>query len=709
MNRLKDEQGYAALVAILVVLLLTIIGTNLLQTVMSSFTLLRKTEARGEAEYYARMGMDEAMARLQKAVDATQQLIDAKPLDDRKVKDIQATFQQQFDALFGTGVDRSISNDTSFNQEKVFTGVKGVWKTTGEPVRLTTGGVNASYQIYFLRETKQAGEDKSDTTPIDVPYVEKITFRVIGKSHSPREEARALEAVVYVNTYPDELQYVLASKQDIVLNGAALIEGDTYSKGTYRLRNVAKLESPVYFNSSGNTSIIPSAYPSIIGQIGSEGVDKFYKDDSSDSISTRNGLHDAFSIAPTVGIYRKHTPAFSSVDDVRATVTTKTGSIPVEQKDMADPKTVIPDADYLAPAHLNGTYPNSVWVEDSHTVMQANDTVEITGDLMTKGKFEMLDRTSSLLVKGGNVYIEGANDGTTSAYFRGNIAVEKGHYLAIKGDTVFENLMLDGIVYIEGNLTIQGHFDINGTLYVTENVNITQDQDTSGIRNVTWEMTESNQIKASFETENASASIQAQFATGSMENGVFVQTNAETSCSSPCQSSAQATGSTVVRLTISETGSDGSLLGKEVYYFNETGLIDRTMVILTQGQVAAYNLNENKDTPKEIRAFLYSQVEPVTLYGICSNVQFIGGIYSNQTITLNAARSTQDQPLTCSGPDTSGVYTITQSGVPTDPLTARLRLRFDYGMFETPPPGLPTSRTLRLKIMQYELDTFPTE
>jgi lipopolysaccharide export system protein LptA len=697
-ERLKDEHGYAALVAIMVVLVLTLIGTNLLQTVMSSFTLLRKTESRGEAEYYARMGMDEAMARLQKVID------DVNAANKTTPAEIQAAFENQFATAFRLDADPSLSDDTSFTKTHTFDGV--VWHTTGEPVRLTTGGVDASYQIYFRRETKQAGEAKSNSTPIDVPFVEKVTFRVIGKSHSPREEARALEAVVYVNTYPEELQYVLASKQDIVLNGAALIEGDTFSKGTYRLRNVAKLESPVKYNGQENSTTINSAYPSIIGQLGAEGVDKFYKDDSNDSITTRNGLQDAFSIAPTVGIYHKHTPAFSSVEDVRATVTAKTGSIPAE---LADPKTVIPDADVLAPAHLNGTYPNSVWVQDSHTVIEANAAAEINGDLLTIGKFEMLDRSASLLVKGGNVYIEGANDGTTSAYFRGNVAVEKGHYLAIKGDTVFENLMLDGIVYIEGNLTIQGQFDINGTLYVTGNVNITQDQDTSGIRNVTSEMTESKNIKASFETENASASISAQFATGRMENGVFVQTNAETSCSSPCQSTAQATGTTVVRLTISETDSDGSLLGREVYSFNETGLIDRTMVILTQGQVAAYNLNENKDTPKEIRAFLYSQVEPVTLYGICSHVQFIGGVYSAQTITLNAARSNQIQPLTCSGPDESGVYTITQSGVPTDPLAARLRLRFDYGMFETPPPGLPTSRTLRLKIMQYELDTFPAE
>jgi len=700
-KKLKDEQGYAALVAIMVVLVLTMIGTNLLQTVMSSFTLLRKTEARGEAEYYARMGMDEAMARLKQAIAG----VNGQKRTTQK--EIQDAYQEQMRLAFGLDSDSSRPDDTSFTHTRTFNGVE--WHTTREPVRLTTGGVEASYQIFFRRETKQAGEDRSDRSPIDVPFVEKVIFRVIGTSHSPREESRALEAVVYINTYPEELQYVLATKQEIVLNGAALVEGDTYSKASYRLRNVAMLDSPVVYNGQPNSTTIHAAYPSVIGQVGAEGTDQFFKDEDRNPLQNRANLQDAFSIAPTVGIYRKHTPHFDSVEDVKQTVKDFTNRIPA---DLGYPKTVIPDTGRLVPARLYGTHPNLV-SEDNQTVMQTGDTAEINGDLLVKGKFEMLDRSASLLIKGGNLYIkgrhDGIHDGTASAYFRGNVAVEKGHYLAIQGDTVFENAHVDGIAYIDGNLTIQGQFDINGTLYVTGDVHITEDQDTSGIGQVSWEFTENQQIRVRFASENPSARVEGQFSEGTLVNGLFAESSTQSSCTSPCQSFARAAGGSVVRLTIRETDAENHPLGEAVYVFSEGKLIDRTMVILTQGQVAAYNLNENKESPKEIRAFLYSQTEPVTLYGICSNLQLIGGVYANKSVTLTAARSDATYPLTCSGPDETGMFTITQDQVPADPSAARLRLRFDYGMFESPPPGLPAGRTLQMKIMQYELDTFDPE
>ncbi|MGD8188801.1 hypothetical protein ACQCN2_02255 [Brevibacillus ginsengisoli] len=640
--RVKEEQGYAALVAIMVMLVLTIIGTNLLSVVMTSLNQVRKTETRGEAEYFARMGMNEAMARLSKTID-----------DANAQKDGSTYAQIQSNLM-----NRLKENFHNFTQPvKDTSGNATAWVTDGL-VPVTSSGINGSYQI-MIRTTKIRDIKE------DQPYVNKVEIRVIGKSTSLAEEPRTLEAVTYINTYPEEFRYVLSTPGSIHLNGSPYVEGDTFAS-SYYFHNYANY----YLGVTDSQQIAPSQYPAMIGQLcipfnGSE-TDKnaiktsrfFYKpsepgtyeafDPNIHDISSKSLWYKVFTLTPFINLTEK--PAFyplgtSDIDDIPTIIATKKPAYPpVGYKELGDS---IPGTPLTLPVSCPDCDTNLL-IKDGVKI-ESGSTVETKGDLFIDGTMYMETSSTSQLILNGTMYVDGKsnlsqkNDSTSdtkntdsnnnvnqedsyaTATLSGEIITNKDDSIIfINGNAVFDRLtMLKGKIYVNGNLRIQGNFKMNATVFVKGNVQFTEDD------------------------------AQADFDPG-----------------------------------------------------------ENTLVILAGGKVEAYNLNLGKDTPQKLHTFIYSQYldntpnDPadtgIVLYGVGSNYQIVGGIYSKQNITLNAIKGTISL-------DTNSKPVSFKDTTAMKPDTARLSVLFNKELFENPPPGVPSAKTGHLKVTQYQLDTFKAD
>lgn len=627
--KLKEEQGYAALVAIMVMLVLTIIGTNLLSVVMTSLNQVRKTETRGEAEYFARMGMNEAMARLTKAID------------DANAEKAGATYQQIQEHL-EAHFHENFSHFTHPVNDK--DGNATDW-LSDDPVQITTSGNNGSYQIMIQSKViKNIAEDQ--------PYVRKVHIRVIGKSTSLVEEPRTLEAVTYINSYPEEFRYVLSTPGSIHLNGSPYVEGDTFAS-SYYMHNYANY----YLGETAALRTAPSQYPAMIGQLcipfdGSQAdIDAikssrfYYKRTEPGSYEafdpdlhdlTRSKWYKVFSLTPFINLTEK--PAFypsgnSDIADIPTTIANKKPTYPpVGFK-------VLPDLDPGTPLPLPVSCSDcdtNLFIKDS-AIVNSGSQVVTQGDLFIDGTLFMESSDSSKMTLHGNLYVDGGknststdeNDSSSTATLSGEIDPQNNSIIYINGNAVFDRLtMLNGKIYVNGNLKIQGNFKMNATVFVKGDVQFTEDEE-----------------KTDVEPED------------------------------------------------------------------EPKDNDTTLVILAGGKVEVYNLNLEQDDPKKLNTFIYSQyVDPtptdstdtgIVLYGVGSNYQIVGGIYSRQNITLNSIKGkiTLDDISAGSFPDTSKEK----------PDTARLSVIFNKELYETPPTGVPSGKTMHLKVVQYELDTFEAD
>lgn len=484
----KEEQGYAALVAIMVMLVLTIIGTNLLGVVMTSLNQVRKTETRGEAEYFARMGMDEALVRLSAAIDEANAVVKAS--SNPPFAMVQDELEKKIKAHF-IGFDKTV-NDSSGNPTD--------WKTfkndaTNDRVLVTTSGNHGSYQILIKRDPIQKPISE------DQPYVEKFTIRVIGRSSSLVEEPRTLEAVTYVNTYPEVFRYVLSTPGSIHMNGSPYVEGDTFAS-SYYLHNYANY----YLGESFVKRTAESQYPAVVGQVSipydGSNADKesikssrfFWKPPSSSSYSAfdpnikslaSSQWYQVFTLAPTINLTEKPafngTSATSDIPDIPTLVSDRKPSLPADHKKILDTN---PGDPLILPITCDGCN-NNLYIEDSVKI-NAGTTVEMPKDLFIEGSLLMENRANSTptLTVNGNLYVDGENDPTlTAATLSGEVKMPvKDSFIYINGNAVFDRLtMTKGKVFVNGNLKIQGNFKMNATVFVKGDVQFTEDDGTSDL------------------------------------------------------------------------------------------------------------------------------------------------------------------------------------------------------------------------------------
>ncbi|NGQ94327.1 hypothetical protein G3578_03945 [Brevibacillus sp. SYP-B805] len=589
--KLKDEQGYAALVAILVILLLTLLGTNLLQVTLGSLAMARKTEARGESQYLARMGMEEALARLDKAVEV---------VNDQ----IEATGKEKSNEIY---TDIYLPVMRKHFPESPFT------KT------YPAADAPAKYELTVTREPKKptdAGNAETELANPSTPIVEKFTIEATGTAPAAYgTETARMKAVVYVSTIPEEFHYVLSTPIDdsidcqknaarcyqIVLNGSPFIRGDIYSN-TFTMRNTAT------YYSKGNEVKEPTTYPSVVGQLGSPYAyvtnhHMFWEETSfvPDISNISSEWYKAFVIQPTLNLNLQ--PAFGNIRPIAQVIGEKRPTWPSFGASDSTEEEITADQD------IGATFTNGGVRIKQGVTLTVNG-----GDYVVNGVLTMDGNDSALIVNDGNLYIAGNNKNAVNnqaAFLRGTVDVGDGHMIYIDGNAVFEDLTCNEPIYINGDLRVQGSFNMNATVYVKGNVQFTEEE------------------------------------TNNEEN-------------------------------------------------------PGTLVILAGGKVELFNLSM-RNSQKTISSFVYTEApDGITLYGVASNYRLYGGIHAKK-IELNAVRGDVMLENGVAKLDADGKVVFDSSHGPLnpDPNSARLKVEFNPGLFENPPPGIPIKHRFSYYIHEF--------
>lgn len=644
----KEEEGYAALVAIMVMLVLTIIGTNLLGVVMTSLNQVRKTETRGEAEYFARMGMDEALARLSKVVDDVNAA-------NKNNEDITNT---DLYTLYDAGLTNHLFKKFSVTHEEtvVVDGVtsKQVWYTSKEPVRNFSSGINGSYQIYYLVEKKQEATEEQ-------PLSHKFTIRVVGKSEALAEEPRTLESVVYVNNYPAEFQYVLSSPKDIFLNGAPYIEGNVIANRILVKNSADYFLNEHHYGSSSTYPPMLTAFPSIVGEVGilrrdSEDNESYFSRVNSSSFYYRDDY------GTTAGDFGP--PNYNDLDFSHSKYRwfEKFAFAPIFSSTMK-PVFTLKDIPTLVgnakSKFVLGVHESKGALEASATNLRVTSGVKlekqsptVNGNVYIERSLVM-DKDSTITIKNnGNLFIEGEEsltipedtdrDGNpdsvtelvSAATLGGSLVMDKGSFVYIDGNAVIDGLTFDGVMYVNGTLKIQGNFKINGTVYVAKGVVITEDDDSQDFEGV-----EEQEFKKTL----------VILAGGDIE---------------------------AYNLNL-YLGSDES---------KHTPKLLNTF-LFSEKAMTLYGIGSNI----KLRGGIHSK-ENITLNAVRGKVT---GTFDTGDIDGDGDKN---EILSIEGPDADEI--------PSDPRDSRLQLTFNFALFDSPPDGMIAAKHYNLKITQFELDTF---
>ncbi|TVY10419.1 hypothetical protein [Paenibacillus cremeus] len=127
------------------------------------------------------------------------------------------------------------------------------------------------------------------------------------------------------------------------------------------------------------------------------------------------------------------------------------------------------------------------------------------------------------------------------------------------------------------------------------------------------------------------------------------------------------------------------------------------LIIVASGEIVlGNNTNENNE---EVRAFLYSK-KNMTLYGVISKLNLLGGIHGESGVELNAVRGELSSagltPTVYAGPAWSG-QTVQpgQQSMAAD--TSRLQIFYDNNLYDKPPYGIPITSQFNVfvKDIQY--------
>jgi hypothetical protein len=468
MTQIKDERGYAALVAIMVILVLTLLGTNLLQVTLGSLIMARKTESRGESQYYARMGMEEAIARLHKAVE-------------------------QINAEIGSSSETAPIDSAHLYKHLYIPIMNRHFPVNAFPKTYTAPDNRGSYEISFTREPKKPASESTADTELanpNTPIVEKFTFTVTGTAPSAHgTETTKMKASIYVSTIPEEFHYVLSTPVDetsecqsdpnhcasIILNGSPYIQGDIYS-------NTFKMNDEATYYTNSRAVQVQTTYPSVIGQLGGKYVKEnhLFKDDTPfipDVTNISSTWYQSFVIPPSINL--NLAPAFGNIR--------KISDVIAEKRPNFGPSN---SAETEYDGDEDGTVDNLVTITSTTTnggvkiKENVTDFTVINGDFSVNGVLTMDGTDTTLNVPNGNLLIAGNKKDDAihnqAAYLRGEVDVGDGHYIFIDGNAVFEDLTCNETIYVNGDLRVQGSFTMNATVYVKGNVEFTEENTSDG-------------------------------------------------------------------------------------------------------------------------------------------------------------------------------------------------------------------------------------
>jgi type II secretory pathway pseudopilin PulG len=237
LKKLKEDNGYALLTVLIIITMISILGVTLMGLTVNSMKFVNINQTAIVDKSSAEMGIEEAMAQ----------------------------------------VDRAMENINSLNANKVV-----YLDTVKSQVTSALDGIRSlgSYPYTLTHSTVNNGDTGM--------YVEKVTITApIGTS------GKNITKTVTVSTISNVFKYGAVSPGTLTLNGSSYIEGDVSVGGN--------VESSNYGRFMYNNTYYPvqTSYPAIKGNITVKGKYRaFYNNSWNDIAPTAANLNSYFSIVP---------------------------------------------------------------------------------------------------------------------------------------------------------------------------------------------------------------------------------------------------------------------------------------------------------------------------------------------------------------------------------------------------------------------------
>jgi type II secretory pathway pseudopilin PulG len=236
----KEEKGYSLLSVILVFAMISILGLSLLTLTINSMKFVTVNKSTIQDKASAEMGIEEAMAQIDSAVEKIN-----KDIENR--------------VLLVDNVLGRLSSSL------------GSIKSLGP------------YKYSISHETLKSGQNGV--------FLEKVIIKApIGDSK------RSITKTITVSTIAEVFKYGAVSPADLTLNGAPYIDGDVLVGKNITTNNRGKFTAYGYFD--GGDYWVPTSFPAIKGNLTVKG--NYYNQNSNLYQPTQQNLNTYFSVVPKI-------------------------------------------------------------------------------------------------------------------------------------------------------------------------------------------------------------------------------------------------------------------------------------------------------------------------------------------------------------------------------------------------------------------------
>lgn len=258
-----------------------------------------------------------------------------------------------------------------------------------------------------------------------------------------------------VSTIADVFQYSAVTPGKLELNGPSYLKGDVQVGGNLYV------DDHGYFTSSYNRHWVPSAYPGIEGDLR---VENNYFHKTQDRSLKRfnpvpNSLEQYFSISPRIidqSVKIEEIDVRRIINEKRNHPLRNGGRLPQVNEDHTIQSTVT----YNGGLSVSSAYQRCNFF--FYCVRASDLSINSGGRLHLKGDLHV---SRDLYLKGdlkvdGSIYIE------RNATLSGKLELSEGSFIFIEGNANIENLkMVQGAMYINESLDINGDIDTNSAIY----------------------------------------------------------------------------------------------------------------------------------------------------------------------------------------------------------------------------------------------------
>ncbi|WP_438448164.1 hypothetical protein [Gorillibacterium sp. sgz5001074] len=139
---------------------------------------------------------------------------------------------------------------------------------------------------------------------------------------------------------------------------------------------------------------------------------------------------------------------------------------------------------------------------------------------------------------------------------------------------------------------------------------------------------------------------------------------------------------------------DGNVELKEMTSINQG--TDRPVILAASRRII---MSDNQSST-QVRAFLYSRLEDLSLYGVLSKLEIRGGIHG-KNVELNAVKgdaSKTSMAGTVAHPSSGYFFSANQTSLPED--RSRLKVIYDNSLYTNPPIGIPITPNISVYVKE---------